>query len=586
MSQAPDYTPITSFADDESNQASGRAPVRTQKLDDEFANIEASLNTINANLQKVQRDDGKLKDLIVEPYALSEQTRALLSAKGAFRGTWQPNTYYKFGEFLQYNGFAYVAQFDHLSSPAFNQALWLGISGDGSASISAAEASASALSAINAANAAGISATTATEQATSATASALTASTASNNATNRALESLTSSQTAVAAAISAQESESNASAYSIIAAANGIIEGVTTGTSSAYLLDPVAEIVTIQNRQIVPIKFHVDCANNATVKIGDIEPPANLVFYDADDELVNVAAGDIRANQSYIGMIIDNGARLLIEPTAEATTINSVATTPVTLTKTALGSLQILLVNDGVVNLPPLADFKDGTGLSFYSLQPQAYLNASGADLIIRDGADNQTVVGLRYLETATLIKHTGKWLCIRPYRKRQYSNLPAASTILLGDTIQYTLTGATSFPLNINTPDGGVYRMLFRETTRGTATSANPVTLSVAGLTASSITANGVVSYSTATAHTPATGSEFFLTNPGRGAVYMFDATLDLTTSLKSCSSKNVTNASSLVHFGDVISISSDKTNPVTSIGSINCVNALSGTLTIERIA
>lgn len=364
------------------------------------------------------------------------------------------------------------------------------------------------------------------------------------------------------------------------------LAATTTGTSSAYLASFTPELTQIKDGTIIALKFHVACANNATVQMSSISPALNLAFYDADDELVNVAANDIKLNQTMLCTVIDNGARLLIEPTSEATTINSVATTPATLTKSALGSLQILLVNDGVVNLPPLADFKDGTGFSFYSLQPQAYVNASGADLIIRDGADNQTVVGLRYLETCTFIKHTGKWLCIRPYRKRKYSNLPAASTILLGDTIQYTLTGATSFPLNISTSDGGVYRLLFRETTRGTATSANPVTLSVVGLTASSITVLGVISFATGVAHTPATGSEFFLTPPARGAAYMFDATLDLTTSHKSCSSKSMSNASSIIHYGDVISISSDKTNPVTSIAAINCADGLNGTLTIERIA
>lgn len=364
------------------------------------------------------------------------------------------------------------------------------------------------------------------------------------------------------------------------------LAATTTGTSSAYLASFTPELTQIKDGTIIALKFHVACANNATVQLSGISPALNLAFYDTDDELVNVAANDIKLNQTMLCTVMDNGARLLVEPTSEATTINSVATTPFNLNKSALGTLQILLVNDGVVNLPPLADFKDGTGLSFYSLQPQAYINASGSDLIIRDGADNQTIVGLRYLETATFIKHTGKWLCIRPYRKRQYSNLPAASTILLGDTVQYTLTGATSFPLNINTSDGGVYRMLFRETTRGTATSSNHVTLSVVGLTASSITARGVISFPTGVAHTPATGSEFFLSPPARGAAYMFDATLDLTTSHKSCSSKSMTNHSSIIHYGDVISISSDKTNPVTSISAINCADGLNGTLTIERIA
>lgn len=250
-----------------------------------------------------------------------------------------------------------------------------------------------------------------------------------------------------------------------------------------------------------------------------------------------------------------------------------------------MGTIQVASYNGGTVTFPPLADFKDGTGFSLHAKATLVSFNAAGADVISADGLDNLTSIGLRYLEVCDVIKDSGRWLVIRPYRKRKYTGLPAGHTMLLGDTLEYTLTGGASFPLNITT-DGGVYSLIFRETTRAVATSSNPVTLSVVGLTASSITTRGLAAGPSGLAPAPATGSVFFLSLPTSGAVYMFNAVLDLTTSLKSCLSKSMSNSSSIINYGDVISISSDKTNPVSSIASIACADGLHGVLTIERIA
>lgn len=187
MSYAPDYTPTTSFADDESNQAAGRSTVRTAALDQEFADIEATTDALNTNLQRLQRDDGKLLDLLVEPYALSEQTRAMMAALGRTpRGGWTQNTSYAVGDLVQNAAIAYMCIAVHNSGPTFNSGFWMAISGDGSAATSAADAAASAVEASSASSAANSSASTANISAVNAALSAAAAAASQLGAQNAA----------------------------------------------------------------------------------------------------------------------------------------------------------------------------------------------------------------------------------------------------------------------------------------------------------------------------------------------------------------------------------------------------------------
>lgn len=173
MSYAPDYTPSTSFAENESNQASGRSTVRTAALDAEFANIEGTTDALNANLRLLQRDDGKVRDLLIEPYALSEQTRALMVAVNKTpRGLWAPNTMYSVGDLAARNQIAYMCLTAHNSGPTFNYGFWMAISGDGSAAASAEQAALSATDAFAAAGLAELAAALANDNAVSAVASA------------------------------------------------------------------------------------------------------------------------------------------------------------------------------------------------------------------------------------------------------------------------------------------------------------------------------------------------------------------------------------------------------------------------------
>lgn len=82
MTQPTQYLPVTSFAQDEAQGVSGRAPVRTANLDAELAAIQLSINQLIANLGVIQRDDTALRDGAVKPYTLSTDVLALIGSAG------------------------------------------------------------------------------------------------------------------------------------------------------------------------------------------------------------------------------------------------------------------------------------------------------------------------------------------------------------------------------------------------------------------------------------------------------------------------------------------------------------------------
>ena len=214
MSHAPDYTPTTSFATDETNSVAGRSTVKTVSLDTELADISSSIIALNNNLKLIQRDDGKIQDGEIEPYALSTQTRALLAAKGTARGNWAQNTNYIAGESLQYSSTAYIVLSDHNSGTVFVPALYMAISDDGSAAAAAGAAAASAAAAFVSQNSATSSASTATTQAGIATTQAGIATTQATNAANIAASAASLISGSIAGASQAEaEAGTNNSKY-------------------------------------------------------------------------------------------------------------------------------------------------------------------------------------------------------------------------------------------------------------------------------------------------------------------------------------------------------------------------------------
>lgn len=207
------YTPTTSFADDESNLASGRSTVRTAALDVEFANVEAATDALDDCQRRIQRDDGKLLDLLVEPYALSEQTRAMLAVAGCTpRGAWLTFTNYGYKDLVQYNQVAYMCQTVHNSGPTFNYGFWIAISGDGQAASYAQQAQASIAVTVAAAAAAATSASGASASATNAAASAV---------------------AAAASQLGAQNAADSAAALSPVSLTNFMISFLASNTSDA-----------------------------------------------------------------------------------------------------------------------------------------------------------------------------------------------------------------------------------------------------------------------------------------------------------------------------------------------------------------
>lgn len=154
MTYAPNYSKTVDFATEETNAVAGRSTVRTTALDTELANIASSINALNTNLKKLQRDDGKITDLLIEPFMLSEQSRALISTGGNPRGDWVAITIYSLKDIVQHSGFAYICHTPHTSTGMFDPTKWIAISGDGSSAASAAAAALSELSASNSAAAA------------------------------------------------------------------------------------------------------------------------------------------------------------------------------------------------------------------------------------------------------------------------------------------------------------------------------------------------------------------------------------------------------------------------------------------------
>lgn len=223
MSLAPPYSPTASFANDETNQVSGRSTVRTVAVDTELANISTTVNALKSNLEKLQRDDDKLRDFLVEPYALAEQTRALIAAGGRPRGLWAAGQVYAVGDVVQQSGFAYQCYTAHTATAPFTaNGFWISISGDGSAATNAAAAAASEVAATAAAAAAAASVTSAGASATAAAGSATTAGTSATAAGNSA----------------------TAAAASAAAAANSVVQaaaGASAADASAFAADASAD---------------------------------------------------------------------------------------------------------------------------------------------------------------------------------------------------------------------------------------------------------------------------------------------------------------------------------------------------------
>ncbi len=116
MSQPTPYVPANNFAQDERANAGGRSTIRTDRLDAELAAIALTDSQILINLALIQRDDGKLRDGLVEPYNLSAATKAYtLATKWTARGLWTTATAYAVSDMVDVAGAAYICAVAHTS---------------------------------------------------------------------------------------------------------------------------------------------------------------------------------------------------------------------------------------------------------------------------------------------------------------------------------------------------------------------------------------------------------------------------------------------------------------------------------------
>jgi hypothetical protein len=130
MSYAPFYTPTTSFANDEANQAAGRSTVRTTAVDTELANIKSSVNALKNNLEKIQRDDDEIRDQMVKLHTLAPEVLKILSISGSAtpRGQWLTATAYGLKDLVSQNSNTYISTTAHTSgvfATDFSAGKWL-----------------------------------------------------------------------------------------------------------------------------------------------------------------------------------------------------------------------------------------------------------------------------------------------------------------------------------------------------------------------------------------------------------------------------------------------------------------------------
>jgi len=234
MPQPPSYTPTTDFSQQEANNASGRSTVNTAALDTELANIETTLDQTLSNLTLLQRDDGRLKDLVCEVHTLSPE---VLNLMGGFnlRGLWQAATAYAVNDIASNTEYTYRCRTAHTSGGAFDAQYWMqfGFSGGADAAQAAAAAQVSASAAAASANTATAAVSSASASATTATTQAGSASTSADTATTQAGNAATSATNASNSATAAQTAAANLP-NAVTAGADKVLVSNPTGTAWLY----------------------------------------------------------------------------------------------------------------------------------------------------------------------------------------------------------------------------------------------------------------------------------------------------------------------------------------------------------------
>lgn len=140
MAHAKPYVPKRSFSADAIDNIAGRSPVNVDAIDDELKSLSESVNTSIDNQKKIQRDDGKIADGVVDVHTLSQSVLNLIG-NFRFRGVWSADVQYLVGDIVSHDDRLYYAAQNHYSS-LFTAEPWILFGKDLSVDIGRAQQSA------------------------------------------------------------------------------------------------------------------------------------------------------------------------------------------------------------------------------------------------------------------------------------------------------------------------------------------------------------------------------------------------------------------------------------------------------------
>jgi hypothetical protein len=118
MAQPRDYTRQYNFKDYQATTPAD--PLPGVQVDAELNSVKLTLDDLNTNIAKIQRDDGKLGNQAVHKDAFDPGALALINANGfAPKGDWSTGSTYAVGDIVDFNSGTYLATAAHTSSAAF-----------------------------------------------------------------------------------------------------------------------------------------------------------------------------------------------------------------------------------------------------------------------------------------------------------------------------------------------------------------------------------------------------------------------------------------------------------------------------------
>ena len=102
------------------------------------------------------------------------------------------------------------------------------------------------------------------------------------------------------------------------AVASQLQYAITTGTSADYIATLATPITSYVDGQAFVFRFNQANLDNATIQISGVNPPLDIKIATSKGARVNTAAGDLIASHVTLGIVVDSGTGLLVEPAVNA----------------------------------------------------------------------------------------------------------------------------------------------------------------------------------------------------------------------------------------------------------------------------